>query len=185
MAACYTKALLRSRPLYGMVGYTLWNTLNKKVNLSANSGVSLSQIYKTDLAIASRRLGFLDLAIERQRANADIYSRTLSLDPLMLCSEKRGAHYNRYLYPITFESSEQRNRMATYLLRHKIDTMQYLDDVVDVATKQYGYNGGCPTSERLSKRVLVVPNYHSLKKREIHRIAQCINEGWMETESHG
>ncbi len=31
----YVKSLLRSKPLYGMVGYYLWEGLNKKLNLSA------------------------------------------------------------------------------------------------------------------------------------------------------
>lgn len=176
----YIKSILRSKPFYGVAGYPLWNISNKRMNLSEKSGVALSQIYMTDFTIIRKRLPLLDSAIKRQRSNADFYSSTLKLEPGMLCSEKPGTFYNRYHYPITFPSTEHRDFIADYLFNRQIDTMKYLDDVVHIATKLYGYEGECPVAERLSKRVLIIPSYYSLRKRDVRRIAQCLNEGWAE-----
>lgn len=181
----YIKSIFRTKPLYGVMGYHLWNILNKKMNLSEKSGVTLSRVYKADLSIVKKRLPLLDSVIERQRANADFYSSTLKLDPGMLCSEKPCTFYNRYQYPITFPSSEHRNFIADYLLNRQIDTIKYLDEVVGVAAKHYGYAGDCPVAERLSKRVLIIPSYYSLKKRVIQRIAECLNAWWQEAKNCG
>ena len=184
-AKTYVKSILRSRPLYGMVGYGLWEILNKKMGLSEKSDICLSKIYRTDLTIIKKRLPMLESAIKRQKANADYFSRTLKLDPGMICFEKPGAFYNRYHYPVTFPSTVDRDFVASYLLSKQIDTIKYLDDVLDVATKTYGYEGDCPVSERLSKRVLIIPSYFSLKKEDLHRIAQCLNAGWAEISVRG
>ena len=101
----------------------------------------------------------------------------------MLCPERLGTFYNRYHYPITFSSAEHRDFIAAYLLSRQIDTMKYLDDVVNVAAKNYGYTGDCPVAEQISKRVLIIPSYYSLKKGEVQRIAHCLNEGWKEIKS--
>jgi perosamine synthetase len=174
----YIKSMLRSRPLYGVAGHPLWNISNKRMNLSEKSHVALGQIYMTDFTIIRKRLPSLDSAIKRQRANAEFYSCTLKLEPGMLCLEKPGTFYNRYHYPITFPSPEHRDFIAEYLFNRQIDTMKYLDDIVHVATKFYGYESDCPAAERLSKRVLIIPSYNSLTKRDLRRIAECVNEGW-------
>lgn len=180
VATTYARSMLRSRPLYGLVGYPLWKFYNKKVDYSEKAPINLSQIYKSDIAIAIKRLVILDSAIERQRANADIYSRALKLDPGMLCSEKAETFYNRYLYPILFSSWEHRDLMVTYLHARQIGTLQPYKDIADVAATHYGYTGDCPVSERVAKRVLVIPSNQSLKKGEVERIAECVNAGWAE-----
>ena len=176
----YLKSLLRSRPLYGLVGYSLWATLGKEMNLSAKSTVALGRIYSSDLTIVRKRLQSIDSIIERQRANATFLLETLELEPSMLCSERPGTFYNRYHFPITFPSQEYRDQIADYMHKRKVDTMKYLDDVVEIASDQFGYNGGCATSESLSKRVLIIPSYYSLKSSEIEMIVRRVNEGWIE-----
>lgn len=185
IAVTYLRCMLRSKPLYGVVGYPLWAIYNNKVDFSAKSPIILSRSYMTDLATIRHRLAFLDSAIERQRANADLYSRTLKLDSGMLCCEKPGTFYNRYLYPIIFPSSEQRDSMASYLRSRQIDTAQPYKDVIDGAARYYGYEGDCPVAEQIAKRVLVIPSYHSLKEEDVERIARCVNAGWAEIKRSG
>ena len=179
----YLRSMLRSKPFYGLVGYALWERYNKRVQYSAKSPIVLSQIYRSDLARAIKRLPHIDSMIESQRANADYYSRTLDLDPTMLCHERFGAFYNRYQYPITFPSEDQRDLMAVYLHERGIETSKPVNDVVDVTTAHYNYAGDCPTAERLSKTVLVIPSYHTLKKAEIQRIVDCVNQGWKQVSA--
>ena len=174
----YIKSVLRSKPLYGVIGYPLWKTLNKKINLSEKSGITLKQIYRTDLTSIKKRLSLLDSIITQNRANAAYFSNALKLDLDMLCLEKYGFLYNRYHYPITFPSEKHRDFIAAYLFTRNIDTIKYIDNVVDMAVKYYGYTGGCPIAENLSNRVLIIPSYHSLRDEDIKRIAHCINAGW-------
>ena len=67
--------------------------------------------------------------------------------------------------------------MADYLFDHGIDTAKYLDDIADEARLHYGYSGDCPNAELLSKTVLLVPIYYTLRARDIEHIARSINEG--------
>jgi dTDP-4-amino-4,6-dideoxygalactose transaminase len=71
--------------------------------------------------------------------------------------------------------------MARLLLSKAIDSMKYLDGIVDVAKKHFDYSGDCQIAEELSQKVLVIPNYFSLQKTDIARIAGYINEGWNNT----
>lgn len=180
VAKTYLRSTLRSKPFYGLVGYALWKSYNKRVQYSEKSPIALSQIYKSDLSLTKKRLAHLDSIIESQRVNAAHYSHVLTLDSSMLCHEKADAFYNRYQYPIRFFSEEQRDLMAAYLHRRQIETSKPVNDEVDVATAYYNYAGDCPVAEQLSKRVLVIPSYHTLKKKVLKRIAHCVNQGWKE-----
>ena len=182
---CYLKSVLRSRPFYGLVGYPLWKRWNKNGTASAVTDASLKRIRKADYAVATRRLLNLDSAIERQREIAGFYSSALELDAGMLCAESPGAYYNRYYYPVTFPSSDHRDRIASILHRAGIDSIKYLDDVVQVARDEYGYSEDCPEAKRLSKSVLIIPGYYSLKNRDVERVAKQLNMGWRELTRSG
>jgi perosamine synthetase len=183
IAKTYMRSALRSKPFYGLVGHALWSIYNKTVEYSTKTPIVLSQIFKSDLAITLKRLPLLEYAIEGQRAIAEFYTRNLKLDPCMLCSEKPGTFYNRYLYPIIFSSSKDRDLMAAYLHSRQIDTAKPYQDITDVAATHYGYAGDCPAAEETAKRVLVIPSYYSLKNIEVQRIAECLNAGWTEIRS--
>lgn len=180
MVVTWLRSMLRSRPLYGLVGYPLWAVYNRQVDFAAKSPIVVSQIYATDLATVKHRLNRVDWEIERQRAIADFYSHNLKFNLNMLCSQKPGAFYNRYLYPILFPSAEQRDSMASYLRKRKIDTAQPYKDVIDGARQHYGYKGDCPVTEEVARGILVIPSYHRLKEGDVDRIAQCVNEGWQQ-----
>jgi perosamine synthetase len=174
----HIKSMLRSKPLYGIFGYKLWSLASKRTNPSEDGACTLIQIHNSDLNIATNRLPGLHSLIERQRANANLYSILLNLAPKMLCHEKPNTYYNRYLYPIKFHSQEQRDVMATFLLSRNIDTMKYLDDIVQIAKKYFAYSSTCPIAEELSKKVLIIPSYYSLPESDIRYIANHINNGW-------
>lgn len=183
VAKTYVRSMLRSKTLWGVLGYHVWSIYNRTVDYSAKSPLVLGQIYRSDLAITKYRLDRLNSAIASQRANADYYSRTLELHPGMLCSEKPGTFYNRYLYPIIFPSSEHRDFIARYLLSRKVGNATPYSDIADVAATYYGYTGDCPAAEQIAKNVLVIPSNYSLKNEEVQRIARLLNAGWLEIES--
>lgn len=177
----YVKSLLRSKPLYGLIGHRLWERVNKKLNLSARSDVRLAQIYKADLALARLRFQKLPSTIDAYRANAQTYTTNLSLDVGALCHEPSGSFYNRLNYPIIFPSPASRDAVAAYLLDKGVDTIKYLDDIVETAKTLYGYHGTCPNSERLSKTVLLLPNHEKLRADEVRYILKQLNTAWAES----
>lgn len=183
VAKTYIRSSLRSRPLFGVVGYPLWRIYNKKVDYTAKTPIVNGQIFKSDLSLTCHRLKFINKAIESQRANADYYSQTLNLDPGMQCSEKPGAFYNRYLYPIRFPSSKHRDLISDYLLSRQIGTIKPYQDIAEVAAAHYEYKGNCPVTEKISKKLLAIPSYSSLKKRDVKRIARSVNAGWAEIKN--
>jgi perosamine synthetase len=180
VAKTFVRSKLRSRPLYGPVGYPLWQAYNQQVDYSAKSPLVLSGIYCSDFAIARERLPLLDSAIQKQRANADFYLRSLRLDAGMVCLEKPGAFYNRFQFPLVVSSSDQRDAIAACLHRHAIGTAKPYKDIAEVAAAHYGYAGDCPVAERIARRVLVIPNHHWLSQSDVERIAGRLNAGWAE-----
>ncbi|HEU0209506.1 MAG TPA: DegT/DnrJ/EryC1/StrS family aminotransferase [Candidatus Udaeobacter sp.] len=183
VAKTFLRSALRTKPLYGLAGYALWEAYNRKAEFSAKSPVIEGQIYRTDLALTVARLDQLDTAIHRRRANANYLAAALDLEPGMLCQEAPRTFYNRYQYPITFPSREARDFMADYLHRKQIDSSKPVQDATEIGRLHYGYDGDCPATELLSNCVLVIPSYETLKKSEIEKIALCINEGWAEISS--
>jgi perosamine synthetase len=139
----------------------------------------------TDLAMARRRLPLLDAAIEKQRANADYYSRELGAGSPKLCHETQDAFFNRYLYPIVFDSVDQRDRAADYLRRRSIGTSKPYGDIARIASLHYGYEGDCPTAERVASRILVVPSHHGLGRHDLRRVVECLNGSWSQASQGG
>ena len=174
----YIKSALRTKPLYGLIGFQLWQAINHNKSSSEKPAISLTTMFLGDLALFERRLPAAKLAIAKQRANADYFLASLELPHSMVCHEKTGADYNRYHFPVVFSSTFIRNLVSDALFRHQIDTIKYLDDIVSVASSEYGYDGDCPVAERLSRTTLIIPSYHSLSDEELHRIAQCLNGEW-------
>ena len=179
----FIRSTLRSKPFYGLVGYALWETYNRRVEFSEKSPVVQGQIYQTDLSLVRKRLTQLERTIAIQRAHADFFAQTLNFDASMLCHERSNTFYNRYQYPLTFPSERYRDFMAVYLQKKQIDTSKPLQDAAPMATAHYGYKGDCPAAEQLSKRTLVIPTYHTLAQSEIERIARYLNQGWAEISS--
>jgi perosamine synthetase len=178
VAVTYLRSMLRRRPLYGAVGALIWSTYNKRVDYSGKSPIVLTQGYATDFAMVAERMRRLDSAIAKQREHAEFYSIVLKLEPGMLLTEKKGAFYNRYLYPILFRSSEERDRMADYLQRRGIAPSKPYKEIATVAAAHYGYEGDCPVAEVVANGVLAIPSNYSLKRSDLKHVAQSVNEGW-------
>ena len=174
----YIRSILRSKPLWGLIGYRLWSIYNKSTDFSEKTPIVTSQMFRSDIAITIDRLATLNYLIEKQRANADYYSESLALASCTMCNERPGAFYNRYLYPIILPSTHYRDAIAAYLLERMIGTIQPYKDIAEIAAAYYEYTGDCPMAEQIAKRVLVFPSYYSLKRFELQRIAHCFNQAF-------
>ena len=98
----------------------------------------------------------------------------IKLKNVILPREKKGCLSNYYQFAIRFEDTEQRDRMADYLFDKGIDTAKYLNNIVDVAKEQYGYEGDCPTAEKAAKTVLSIPHYYTLSQRDLEHILKSL-----------
>ena len=174
------RSLLRNKPLWGLIGSPLWCAYSEKVSHTSQAPIVLTQIYETDRDMTLRRLSSLGSLIERQRWNADYYSRNLTVDADMLCSETRSAFFNRLQYPLLVPTSGQCDRLAECLRKNQISTARPYKDVAAIAATHYGYTGDCPRAERVAKTVLVIPCNHAIKAADVEWIATCVNRAWAE-----
>jgi len=176
----YIRSKLRSQPWWGLVGSQIWTVYNKRTEFADKSPIVLSRIFASDLATIYRRLPQLDSMIFSQRANAAYFEQNLRLAPGMLCFEGPEAFYNRFMYPIIFPSTEQRDRMAAYLRSHGVGTSRPYGEVITGAAEHYGYEGDCPSAERTLRRALVIPSFYTLKSKVIKGITRHVNKGYVE-----
>lgn len=173
----YIKTVLYNRPWYGTIGYPVGTRLDQRLNLTSKSGFKFNQIAKTDLRIINDRLeNFLE-KVQKQRENSLYLLKNIKSDGVVLPVEREDCWSNWYQFVIRFKDSNQRDAMSDFLFKGGVDTAKYLDDVVDVAKRDYSYEGDCPNAEHCSKTVLVIPNYYTLSKRDLDHIISLINEG--------
>jgi dTDP-4-amino-4,6-dideoxygalactose transaminase len=176
----YIRSKLRSRPWWGLMGSRIWAAYNKRTEFADKSPIVLERIFASDFATVRRRMPQLDSMIASQRANVAYFEQNLQLDSRMLCRERPRAHYNRFMYPIIFPSTERRDAMAAYLRSHGVGTSRPYEEVIAGAAKHYGYEGDCPSAESTLRRALVIPNFFTLKLRDVEHVARCVNQGWAE-----
>jgi perosamine synthetase len=180
VATTYLRSLLRTKPLWGLIGARLWDAYNEKVNHTSQPPLVPRQVYETDRYMTVRRLPLLASWIEKQRSNADFYSQNLTVDAEMLCSETPGVFFNRLQYPLLVPTSEQCERLAARLREDQISTARPYRNIAAIGATRYGYTGDCPRAERIAKTVLVIPCNHALKAGDVERITTCVNRAWAE-----
>lgn len=174
----YFRSLLRSIPLWGLIGSRVWSAYGKSVRFTSQASIALTQIYETDRHTAIRRLPVLSSFIERQRSNADYYLRNSTVDGEMHCWEKTGTFLNRMQFPLLLSTSLECDQLAACLVKDQISTARPYKNIAEIAAKHYGYIGDCPSAERIAKTVLVIPCNYALKTREVMRISASVNRAW-------
>jgi perosamine synthetase len=174
----YIRSKLRGKLMWGPIGSEIWKIYNRNVEFVDKSPISMGRMYRSDMAIIRQRMTRLDSMISTQRENADYYDRNLTIDSSMLYRERPGHVVNRFMYPIRFGSTKQRNRVAAFLKENGIGTSTPYEDVIEGARDHYGYEGDCPKAESVLRRTLVIPNHFKVIPRERKRIAKCINAIW-------
>lgn len=173
----FVKATLYNRPWYGLIGYPIGTRLDKKLNLTAKDGFETGKIASTHITLIDSRIARFQEKINIQREHAKMLLNTVAPGKFSLPSEGNGCSRNWYQFALRFQNTNQRDKMADHLFNKGIDTSKYLDDIADEAHSNYGYKGGCPNAELLSKTVLLVPIHYTLPTRDIEHIARSINEG--------
>jgi perosamine synthetase len=172
----YIKSKCYQKPLYGLVGLPIGKRLDRRMNLTAKSGFELQKASKINLGVVDAKLVDFMNSIERQRQNALYYKANIHTEKIQLPEEKPDCWSNYYQFPIRFPSRETRDQAASFLFEKGIDSAKYLDEVVKLATKEYGYRGDCPQSEHCTDTMLSIPNYYRLSSKDRDRIVDALNE---------
>jgi len=176
----YIRSKLRSRPWWGLIGTLIWAVYNRRTEFADKSPIVVGRMFASDLATVRRRMPQLDSMIATQRAHADYFEHNLRSGLGILCLEGPRAYYNRFMYPIIFRSTEQRDMMANYLRDRGVGTSRPYEEAIEGAAKHYGYEGDCPSAERTLRSALVIPSFYMLNSRDINHIAKHMNQGYME-----
>jgi len=92
----YIRTKLRSKPLFGLLGYRIWKIYGKSIEFVEQSPIILGKMYKTDIATTIDRLKSLNKNIELQRLIANYYSKHLAINKEWLCYEKPEHYYIDY-----------------------------------------------------------------------------------------
>jgi len=177
-AATYMKSTLYLRPWYGILGYPIGRKLDRALNITAKSGIVLRKIASCDLGTIADRMPGAEEKIGTQRRNALFLLANLRMENVHLPAEMPGCRPNYFQFPLRFETTAQRDRMAHFLHEKGIDTAKYLDEVLEHAGRWHRYEeGDCPAAERCSKTVLVIPHYYTLSGKDLAYIAESLNDG--------
>ena len=88
----------------------------------------------------------------------------------MLPYEWPGSTYNYHIFPVLMTDEQERDGVAAAMLKEGVDTSQIYSNAISHSRK-LGYIAGCPISESVAARLLTLPNYASLSRADIERVA--------------
>ena len=131
-------------------------------------------------AIARVQLKKVEKINEMRRENAHYLTKKSSrVEGIETPEEPQGYKSIFQLYTIRLESEANRDKLMKYLLDNEIQTKIYFPPVhlTTLYRNLFGYKGGeFPVAENLSKMVLSLPMYPTLKKEEMDYIVEKIDE---------
>jgi len=122
-------------------------------------------------------LEYVDRILERRKKLHEMYS--LELESLEVSRQNidSGCSYNHSYYPVLFDSEKKLLAVMNKLESHNIQTRRYFYpllnelDYVDAPG-----NEQVPTAYSISRRVLCLPLYHTLREEEVKMICNHIEE---------
>jgi len=168
----YAHSFLYHRPWYGTIAFPIGNRILNKKEIILDFNVSI--VRGGDLKIFMRKIGSLGKKIEIQTNYSRILIEELWNTSIILPDEVEGTRCNYYLFPIRFQNEQLRDCMHINLRKFGIDSAKLYAETPQLSKRIYRYNGTCSNAETLSKTVLVIPNYYTLKEIEIMKIANIL-----------
>ena len=176
------KALLFHRPVYGILGIPIRSWAEKRAFLEPV--LSCRQVQRSHAAVALRQALRFRERVARQRENS-LYLLSLlqGAEDVVLPWEWPGAAYNYHLFPVLMGNTRERDAVAATMLTQGIDTSHLYSDSIDHSRK-LGYQGGCPVAESVAARLMTLPNYASLSRTDIERVAQAFLQALHQFRQH-
>ncbi len=176
------KAVLFQRPVYGILGIPIRSWAEKRAFLEPV--LSRKQIQRPHAAVALRQALRFRERVARQRENS-LYLLSLlrGAENVVLPWEWPGAAYNYHLFPVLMADALERDAVAASMLAQGVDTSNLYSDSINHSRK-LGYQGGCPVAESVAARLLTLPNYASLSRNDIERVARAFLQALRQSRSH-
>lgn len=172
----YTRSVLYHRPWFGSIAFPIGKLLDNKIDLMGKKKFIQMKITGATLDAMFRKLVCYHERIKTQRKNSKILLNELEESPLKLPYEKESTYSNYYLFPVLFEIKEKRDAAQRCLSENGVDSAALFSATPLKAAKYYGYNNGCPNTEKLADGILTIPNHYVLTKDEVMAIAQKVKE---------
>jgi aminotransferase len=165
------KAVVFRRPVYGILGIPIRSWAENRAFLEPV--LSRKQIQRPHATVALRQAMRFRERVARQRKNS-LYLLSLlqGAEGVVLPWEWPGAAYNYHLFPVLMADEGERNAVAAAMLTQGVDTSHLYSDSIG-HSRRLGYQGGCPVSESVAARLLTLPNYASLSRSDIERVARA------------
>jgi dTDP-4-amino-4,6-dideoxygalactose transaminase len=174
LAIQVAKAITFRRHLYGIIGLPNRSWVEKKAILEPE--LSHHRIQRHQAAVAIRQAARFRERVARQRQNS-LYLLSLlhGVENVVLTAEWPGAEYNYHIFPVLVAGAEERAAIRAAMLARGVDTSQLYSNVIEHSRK-LGYQRGCPVSESVADRLITLPNYASLSKADIERVARVFRD---------
>jgi len=173
----YLYSFLYHRPWYGMFAFSLGSYIENHVDIAGKRTFSVSKIENSDLAVFIRKLATFRTKVELQRKNSQTLLKELESTDLILPYERRDTWCNYFMFPVLFGSKEGRDNAHIFLRKMGVDTAKLWCMTPSTARRFYGYKGDCPNTEDFVDRLLIIPNYYTLKNDEVSNIIRAI-QSW-------
>ncbi len=163
------KAIVFSRTLYGLAGLPFRSWAEPHALLEPALG--LARIQRHQATVAIRQASRFRERVRRQRENSlHLLSLLDQAEDIVLPRERPGTEYNYHIFTVLMADSQERNAVARIMLGQGIDTSHIWHNVVDHC-RYLGYTGGCPVAESVIDRSMTLPNYASLSREDVERVA--------------
>lgn len=170
----YLRSTLYHRPWFGLLSLPLGSKIDGKVDLMNKHSFNTMKIRNVDLYVISRKMRDFKEKIEKQRENSRHLINRLSYLNIKLPIEKSRMFCNYYLFPIQLENEIVRDHLSNLLLRNGFDTSKLFSKTSEIAKIHYGYKGDCINTEKVSGRILTIPNYYTLQSKEMNKIIETV-----------
>ncbi len=135
-----------------------------------------SRLDELQAKLLSLKLPRLDSWNDGRRHLAGLYKKELQGLPLILPDEAPWAHHIYHLYVIR---SKDRDALRRYLSDHGVSTLIHYPTPIHLQKvyQSLGYKiGSFPNAESLSREIISLPMYPTLKEDEVAYVSQCIRK---------
>lgn len=173
-AITYIRSTLYHRPWFGLVSLPLGSKIDGKIDLMNKYSFKATQIRNVDLYVITKKIENFKEKVEKQRENSQYLISSLNCSNIKLPVEGKEIYCNYYLFPLQLNNELLRNNLGNFLLKKGFDTSKLFSKAPEIAKAHYGYKGDCVSTEKLVRIVLTIPNYYTLKKNELKKIAETV-----------
>jgi len=163
----YLYSFLYHKPWFGWFAYPIGCYIDRSINISGNRGFNATKIENSSLGLFLKKLECFREKVKLQREYSHILLYELQNTNLILPHEQKNTWCNYFLFPILFDNKNERDKAYEYLRDRNLDTAKLYSLTPAISRKFYNYKNDCPNTEEIAARMLTIPNYYSLKTKEL------------------